>query len=192
MEEFDFHQAVNIATDLKNKKYQLIGTGSTSTVWCRGNQDSVIKVIMPNPDFHENQRARRIQVSYLQCCQQRIENRHFPRFYKHDYQFVKVLNEGLGFVSVCMERLYPLGAANREILEYLSRESDYNSIWLFEKIKYYYKHGLNKLPEQLGSFYRTASYLQKQSKFLNYGFDLRTENVMQRKDGTLVIIDPWS
>jgi hypothetical protein len=46
---------------------------------------------------------------------------------------------------------------------------------------------LNDLKE----LYDVMSMLYKTGQINKFGWDLHTENVMKRRDGTLVIIDPW-
>jgi hypothetical protein len=46
--------------------------------------------------------------------------------------------------------------------------------------------------DEFGEFFHTAKALYKAGRSAGYGWDMHTENVMQRGDGTLVVTDPWS
>ena len=49
----------------------------------------------------------------------------------------------------------------------------------------------NTPPEQVKLLIKTIAQLYKLGERKDYGFDLHKDNFMSRKDGSLVINDPW-
>jgi hypothetical protein len=190
-----------IFSELKKAGYSYVGGGVDATVWARDDGE-VLKVLMPS----ENKAAA--ESSFLlfhDACVKMKNNPHVPRFVD-EYSVFEI--NGVDYVQITMERLNPIkkGSIDQAMVWALSDlcTNDYLS-WddvtlQLEDPKFWSQlsfmttsmrdralrdiHNYWSLFETMQAFYKIA---QQNS----LGWDLHTENVMQRRDGTLVITDPF-
>jgi hypothetical protein len=219
-EEDDYSiEAREIDKKLKAAGYKKIGAGAEAAVYIR-DQGSVIKILMPdledmkdlNKDFYN---AEKTFLNFYNFVKKNKGNPFLPQFIPiqgKDYARFKIGDRT--FLQISMEQLYPYKkngleeaiiwafsefAATKmswsevedtmgdpETFEYFGDNSNrFAKVWQTiamtdkNKLQYY----------QL--LYETMATLYKYGRANNMGWDLHTENVMRRKDGTLVITDPF-
>lgn len=191
---------------MKKGGYKKIGAGLDAMVYAK-DSNTVMKVIFP-ADLDDMHAAMRTFVEFYKFCR-RTKSRHLPRFSGHTTLDI----DGERFYAIVQERLnhIPEGSANEAVVWQLSdvatgarNSADWNEALSVLNDVDSWQHfggefdpyGLvdNATPEQLANWkglYETM--VQAHLKMPGFtGWDLHTENVMERADGTLVIVDPWS
>lgn len=195
-----------IRDKFKQAGYKLIGTGADATVWAKKDSDQVVKIIMPEDNLGSDKSNHFIK--FYEFCNSHYDLANLPKFLK-----VKNLNiQGQNYISVYMEKLYPIPVNSFEeamvwILSDLSTSAKKykqaeaailnKNTWVgfsgldSKSIIEQYKK-LNRIQmAQYSLLFSLMKLLYHSGRVDKLGWDLHTENVMQRKDGTLVIIDPW-
>ena len=199
-----------IFKELKAAGYEYLGGGLDATVWGR-DEGEVLKVLMPSEN---KERAERSFMIFHDACIAMKNNPHVPRFV--DEHSVFEIN-GTEYMQITMERLRPLAEGSfEEAMVWLLSDvasDDYYEDWeslvdlitepdswnggatdimdrmpelTWDRIQ----HDSNFRETYEGLFSTMRSlYIVAESNDL--GWDLHTENVMQRADGTIVITDPF-
>lgn len=200
-----------IVDTLQDAGYTMLGHGADATVWTK-DSETVIKIIMP--DYTDDiTSAAKTFYHFYDFCQQHQEYACLPRFINISGRHHKPFTiDGKEFIQIAMEKLQPIPensfqeamvwilsdcAANgltwRQTLAEIKKEKNWSS---WEGLYYgEIVHDLKMLSRtqlaEYGLLYLMMKLLYQTGKINKLGWDLHTENVMQRKDGTLVIIDPW-
>lgn len=207
-------EAKEIVQTLTNAGYKQLGSGADATVWIR-EEGHVIKIIMP--DSEDITEPARIFKKFYEFCQQHRDLDCLPRFTeiggRHYSEFTL---GGKQYMQIAMEQLYPIkhNTLAEGMVWYLSDFASNGKNMPWEKVKNFlssakawYDSGhftryanqfswkvmnMNQMTEAKYSLlYTVMSFLYQTGRINKFGWDLHTENVMQRKDGTLVITDPW-
>ena len=205
--------AKEINKTFKESGYKKLGSGAEATVWAK-DDSSVIKIIMPE-DRSSMDSAVRTFKKFYEFCIKNAEQSNLPRFVQvtkngHVETFTAANRE---FTMIGMERLKPLkeGSFSQALIWMMSDLVTHGKRWteahklmtkpstwkhwdgpptvkeLVAKIK-----NLDDLTyAKFDVLYTLMLLLYKRGKLDKVGWDLHTENVMQRSDGTLVIVDPW-
>jgi hypothetical protein len=205
--------AKEINKTFKESGYKKLGSGAEATVWAK-DEHSVIKIIMPE-DRSSMDSAVRTFKKFYEFCIKNAEQSNLPRFVQvtkngHVETFTAANRE---FTMIGMERLKPLkeGSFSQALIWMMSDLVTHGKRWneahklmtkpstwkhwdgpptvkeLVAKIK-----NLDDLTyAKFDVLYTLMLLLYKRGKLDKVGWDLHTENVMQRSDGTLVIVDPW-
>jgi hypothetical protein len=193
--------------------YELLGSGQDSTVWAK-DEDHVIKIIMPartTPSQVDN--ADKGFMTFYQFCQTHKDVPNLPKFIDIGGQHHTLFElNGVPYRQVAMERLYPIKSGSFEeamvwmLSDLVSSSKSWSDLVLYmqQPDTWDGAQGMEKMPElvkqhladptvnkQYGILHLTMKRLFKASRQAGIGWDLHTENVMQRKDGTLVIVDPF-
>lgn len=199
--------AKEITNQLKAAGYSNVGTGSDSTVWSK-DESHVIKILMP--DDPSSSQAERVFQKFYEFCQRHYELSCLPKF--NEVNTIDI--GGKDYTQINMEKLNPIknNTFEEAMVWALSFEANENLSWdsVVQKLlkpRTWYggeTRVMRKMPEfvrqrmNLPGFINTYSQLYKVMKRLyrtgeinKLGWDLHTENVMQRSNGQLVIIDPW-
>ena len=109
----------------------------------------------------------------------KFKNKHFPKI--SDQKEINI--DGRKYYIYAIEKLYPLDEYNGNRVYFLiHRFVEYYSI-LGKKLR---NPNFNDYPE----LKKALEIITKNNR--NHGFDMHRGNVMQRKDGTVVIIDPYN
>lgn len=211
--EEDTPNAREITNTLQKAGYKQLGSGADSTVWSK-DEGSVIKIIMPEEGENITTAADTFYKFY-EFCQKNKNIPNLPKFIdiggKHHSTFE--IN-GKEYLQIAMERLYPIpnNTVQEALVWALSDFATGNTPW--NKVVStltntdYFKHYESPDVQQIQQLVQqTLSNKQQNDKYhylyelmrLVYatgrinkvGWDLHTENVMMRKNGELVIIDPW-
>lgn len=207
-----FEDYDTIDQTLRSAGYTELGSGADATVWTK-DSGSVIKIIVPEDD--DVSRAVTTFKKFYEFCMQHQDVECLPKFIPiQGRHYAEFTIKDKTFVQISMEQLYPLknNSFHEAMTWYLSDFATKNTPW--DKVKqilsspkawYDSEHfdkyanqfalkvqNLNKIFEaKLSLLYTVMSLLYHTGRINKFGWDLHTENVMQRKDGTLVIIDPW-
>ncbi len=202
-----------ISTTLQKAGYKQLGSGADSTVWSK-DEGSVIKIIMPE-EGEAITAAANTFYKFYEFCQKNKGVPNLPKFIdiggKHHATFE--IN-GKEYLQIAMERLYPI--PNNSVQEalvwalsdFVLSHTPWNKVVSTINNTEYFKNYETANVQQIEQAVKqTLSNKQENEKYhylyelmrLVYatgrinkvGWDLHTENVMMRKNGELVIIDPW-
>jgi len=184
---------------LKKAGYKFIGSGYDAQVWMK-DEGTVVKILMP--EGQENEAIESFKTFYKFVKSNPSPN--LPIFKKVDGREVfRFTLKGKPFMQFGMEQLYPIkeGSLDEWVVWMMADLSAKGMDWDKAKTemisdsdkfaKEFNAQNTSKMKEYK-SLYMTLLKLYKAGMKKGYGWDPHTENVMQRKDGTLVITDPWS
>lgn len=188
-------------SDLHDQGYKEIGSGADAQVWAKRSGD-VIKIIMGS-------RGSPAADTFKQFVQFSKRNQDIP----HLPKFTDLKVRGTGYTAVAMERLYPLRTDSfEEAMVWIFSDLVTKKLPWSEAVKHIqnadtwrYWEGTNTAQDIISHFNGLSDLNKKKLQLLyqlmvllyhkgivnKLGWDLHTENVMRRKNGTLVIIDPW-
>jgi hypothetical protein len=198
-----------IFAQLEEAGYVLLGGGQDATVWGR-DEGEVLKVIMPS----ENKEAAEASfMFFFKLCKRLRGNPHVPRFIGGDESFE--IN-GTPYMQFSMEKLKPLehsSIAEAAVwimsdfanmagmkLSTLVKEAPRNNWFVGYRDSNSTQDTGKEFAEAMqdpstfasyDKLFKTMQYFYKNGKAQGLGWDLHTENVMQRSDGTVVITDPY-
>lgn len=202
-----------IFAKLKSLGYKKLGSGQDATVWSK-DEASVIKILMPSRAVPgPAQDAERGFLAFYNFCQQYPDNPNLPKFIDIGgaHHTVFELN-GVPYRQIAMEKLQPIKNGSFEeamvwmLSDLVNSTRDWNGIveLLKQPDTWSVEPSMAKMPElvseklsdpvvnrQYGILYLTMRRLYAAGQKAGLGWDLHTENIMQRKDGTLVIVDPY-
>jgi len=205
-------EAKEITATLKRAGYKPLGKGADATVWSK-DENTVIKIIMPDTNL-DRTHAANIFYKFYEFCQQNSQYANLPRFIEIGGKHHATFNIGdKEYIQIAMERLYPIkpysieddmiqvfsdGARmKRKFTDAIKQLTD--PYYLGDKVD-------SRVPVKTANYFRSldketlAKYqvlyqlmvvLYHTGKINKFGWDLHGANVMKRKDGTLVITDPW-
>ena len=198
-----------ISDQLKAAGYTHVGSGADATVWAKDGSH-VIKILMPED---AGSKAEQVFRKFYEFSMSHQDLPCVPRF--NEVNTIDI--NGKDYTQIEMERLSPIekNSFAEGLIWYLSDFVSTNTPWetveseLADADTWYMYN-----PNYSGTFARTwqsllenpaskktyAMYRQLYNvmKLLfstgninRFGWDLHTANVMQRKNGQPVIIDPW-
>ena len=202
--------AREIARKLTASGYHKLGSGADATVWAK-DETTVIKILMPEkPDGA----AERTFLKFYDFAQKYNNLDCLPKFREiggvHHSRFTLGDRD---YLQIAMERLYPIpsGSFQEAMVWLLSDLATSQTSWekAYALIRdsntwngFPYPEKIQKVLSIIDQWserdkaeyellFTIMQMLYATGKINKMGWDLHTENVMQRKDGTLVIIDPW-
>jgi hypothetical protein len=197
--------AKEIERHFKNAGYKKLGSGADATVYAK-DEKNVIKILMPEDPTAQ---AEKVFAKFHEFAEYNKDIVNIPKF--NSVSKFKVGDSDYTLIN--MERLYPIKNNSFEeamvwILSDLSTDKiDWNKALEIIKNEQTWKSYSGRLPikkiiqyinslnvQQLKEYellFTLMSLLYNTGRINKIGWDLHTENVMQRSDGTLVIIDPW-
>jgi hypothetical protein len=210
-----FEDYDTIDQTLRSAGYTELGSGADASVWTK-DAGTVIKIIVPEDEGTLSQAAETFKKFYEFCMQhQKVEC--LPKFIKiQGSHYAEFEIQGQTYLQIAMEQLYPLtnGSLEEGIVWLFSHYATQNTPWATIDKELATEQGwelyvrdfdniqartlastwakLNKRKKaELALLYTVMVLLFKTGQINKLGWDLHTENVMKRRDGTLVIIDPW-
>jgi hypothetical protein len=207
--ERDTDNGKKIFAELKKAGYQYLGGGIDATVWGR-DEGEVLKVLMPR---YAKAEAERGFLIFHDACIAMKSSPHVPRFLE-EYSVFEI--NGEDYMQITMERLYPIpnGSVDEAMVWGLSelatvafiKWSDVDGqlgdpdFWT-HYVRNNHSVSLDDIGRTLGDSYAMSEYKSLFATMVAFhkilmkhndlNWDLHTENVMQRDDGTLVITDPF-
>lgn len=188
---------------MKQKGWHQVGSGFFSLVFTKKDQNRVRKIIAPEAEVVQGS-ANDLQSSFVEYVMQHRTNPHLPRFYKTSGIKVGPLR-----MSVYnMEKLRPLSDDNLLLTEAVVRAAmqggsllrtwqTLRGIYASDQPEWdrLYKHWPT-FRDRFKVLYSTVVDLQRKAKQRGAFLDMfnvpGAENIMQRVDGTPVVIDPWA
>lgn len=183
--------------------YKFLGRGIDQMVFGKPSEDTVIK-IFGGEETGVN--SHNMAIKWLQYCEARKGNIFLPKKLAWD-SFVL---DGVKCLQIRMERLYPL---KKDVAIALQDFFAYHMVNKNEIYKQNIKDkffngsldindateddGVNKLSILLGKsdfdlLLQTVENIAHMGRSNGWGIDLHKGNFMQRKDGTPVIVDPFT
>lgn len=202
-----------INTTFRKMGYKKLGEGADASVWAK-DDESVVKIIMPD-DRDSMDAAAKTFYTFYEFCHKNSDQPNLPRFVQvtkggHHATFTADDKE---YIMIGIERLQPLkdGSMSQALVWIMSDlvsqgknwDAAYSemcklSTWSSweappepKKIVRFLKNLDGNAYVKFDVLYTLMLLLYKRGKINKLGWDLHTDNVMERKDGTLVIIDPW-
>jgi hypothetical protein len=202
--------AKEIESTMARAGYKKLGSGADATVWTK-DESTVIKILMPD---EPGSAAEKTFLKFYEFSQQHQNVPNLPKFYKinnaHHAPFVV---GDRSYTLIAMERLNPIpsGSFNeamiwilsdfaqtqlpwQQVIDQISDETTWEGFADVSKIDNVLQtidQWDDRDQQEWGVLFTIMQMLYATGRINNMGWDLHTENVMQRKDGTLVIIDPW-
>lgn len=213
--ERDTDNSKQIFAKLRSLGYELLGDGADATVWTK-DEGHVIKILMPSRTIPMTAiNAELGFLTFYQFCQANKSVPNLPRFVNVGGQHHTVFElNGVPYRQIAMEQLIPLKQDSFDeaivwvLSDFAKMRAPWNNIVEF-LIKPDIWKGLKSpiapnmpqlvsekfadpaVSKQYGILYQTMGKLNHIGLKAGLGWDLHTENVMQRRDGTLVIVDPY-
>lgn len=190
----------------KEAGYKKIGSGADSTVWAK-DEASVIKILMPEDS---NSLAEKTFLEFYNFVRSNPNLPNLPKF----VESAQTMNiNGKNYTFVVMERLQHIkrGSFDEAMVWILSDFAVKKMSWeaVLEELTnpetWQYWSGPpsvktiiqtirtmdEKVSLRYGVLYQLMTLLYHTGRINKLGWDLHTENVMKRADGTLIVIDPW-
>ena len=210
--ERDTSSSKQIFAKLQQLGYTKLGDGQDATVWSK-DEGTVIKILMPS-DLKADYADKNF-LTFYNFCQQHTDLPNLPKFIDvggaHHTAFEI---DGRPYRQIAMERLQPIknGTFEEAMVWILSDLAATRAPWkvVVEKLldaKEWNADGsgiMSRMPEliraklnderfnaEYNMLLLTMQMLYMAGQKASLGWDLHTENVMQRRDGTLVIVDPY-
>lgn len=207
-------ESKQIVSTLKKAGYKELGSGADATVWMK-DAGTVIKIIMPS-DSEDKTVAANVFYKFYDFVSQNQQYENLPRFVKIGGEHHAKFNiGGKEYIQIAMEQLYPIvedgiqgdivnvfsdGAAkkltwkkvlnNLTNVDYLEKNASVTPNQAKELVEYIKRLGKIELAK-LQILYQLMVVLYHTGRINKFGWDLHVGNVMRRKDGTMVITDPW-
>ena len=196
-----------IRSQMRAAGYRLLGSGADATVWAKRDATGVVKIIMP--DTGQGSTTAEYFERFYEFCKAHPEFVNLPRF----SELRKFKINGVEYTAAVMERLKPIksGSFNEAMAWILSDLASTDVSWAkasntIKNPQTWQNYPGTADPKQIQDLFDGMSQQQQQSfarlyelmrllwktgRINSLGWDLHTENIMQRGDGTLVIVDPW-
>jgi hypothetical protein len=197
--EQDTPRAEKIQRTLTRAGYTKLGGGVESTAW--GREDGpVIKIIMPSLGSGTDLAMKSFLRFYK--LTKKKPSKHWPRFQAlrdeagRVSDFAEFTIDGHPYVQISMERLAELSYGESEIIEDMAMaiEQGYSlKQWAKKYMDWYqqeYPQEIRALKSQLPTLWAAMETAYGKTGG-NYVWDLHGGNAMKRRDGTIVITDPF-
>ncbi len=199
---------------LQGLGYKKLGSGADATVWAK-DSDHVIKILMPRRTLpSEVANAEKGFMTFYDFCKKHPELPNLPRFIDIGGEHHTVFDiNGTPYRQIAMERLQhiPNGSFEEAMVWMLADLSKYGASWpnIVQQMKKpitWQDSGMKmkNIPQEVarrfadqavstryGILSVTMGRLYRAGIRSGLGWDLHTDNVMMRRDGTLVIVDPF-
>ena len=197
-----------IVAHLKSLGYEHIGSGADARVWAK-DDSHVIKILMPDSPIN---RAEQVFKKFYEFCEKHPEISCLPVF--NEVNTIELAGED--YIQVDMEHLQPLkkGSVEEAMVWILSDYATTGETWqqilpaltdpethmgmsnarattMARVINAQMTQNRDSFNKIYATLFTVMKLLYKSGRINKFGWDLHTENVMQRSNGELVIIDPW-
>jgi len=196
-------QSREMVKSLSSVGYRMIGSGADATVWAK-DSSHVIKILMPE---EKTSKAGEVFRKFYEFCQAHPDVKCLPEINEHNS--IDIL--GKEYTQIDMERLLPLKKNSFEegvvwfLSDYVANGRPWETVnsdlsgryWEFynkrkaANLAAQWKNLADQQLADLKQLYEVMLLLYNTGQINKFGWDLHTENAMQREDGTIVITDPW-
>lgn len=192
-----------IFTQLEQAGYRYLGGGQDATVWGR-DEGEVLKVLMPAVN---KAAAEASFIQFFDMCTSLKRNPHVPKFFGGHEAFS--IN-GVDYIQITMESLTEIQSSSTQeaivwALSDLCTDLSVNwktviaqisdpEFWRLYPGKRNDPAFINQVVSDARHYkklFATMQFFYQHGTKLGLGWDLHTENAMQRNDGTIVITDPY-
>jgi hypothetical protein len=193
----------------KKKGYHRIGKGADATVYTNDdNTDFVIKILTGGP--YSPDASARTFMKFYNFCRKNANVPYLPKFGPLQHIQLGIPKSIEKFYHTRMEKLQPIDKLNWNAMNFLLRQAGKNRTWnevskMIHNGVFNYEYSKVDLKKTFKSPKLKEFLLQdlKQWKDIFYlikllnrkkgqsAWDPHRGNIMQRDDGTPVIIDPW-
>ena len=200
------HYASEITLKLQAAGYKKLGLGADSTVWSK-DDSYVIKILMPDDP---NSQAEKVFQKFFEFCKQHPKLSVLPKF--NEVNTIDI--GGKDYTQIEMEKLTPIINNTFEeamvwaLSDMVSKNISWDNVvkellnprtWyggmtrVMRKMPMFVSQRMNspEFNKTYSQLYEVMRQLYQTGQINKFGWDLHTENVMQRSNGQLVIIDPW-
>ena len=190
--------------------FHRLGKGVDATVFIKDGNDFVIKVLT-GANYDPADSARTF-IKFYKFCKSNAEVPYLPKFGPLKKIKLGDTEQTEDFYHISMERLYPIDNANWKAMNFLLRQAGESMTWheveqMINKGTFSYEYNAKNI--DLEKMYKNPKLKEfllqnlEQGKDIFYlikllkrkkggsGWDPHRGNIMQRSDGTPVIIDPW-
>lgn len=209
-----FEDYSTIVQTLRRAGYTELGSGADATVWTK-DAGTVIKIIVPEDEEAKPDQAVATFKKFYEFCIAHQDIECLPKFIKiQGSHYAEFEIKGRTYLQIAMERLYPIKkntfeqgivyvfsdyATKRIPWQQVKQELALPKTWhdtdFFERKADEFAAKISQLNEldqaKLSVLYNVMVLLYHTGRINKMGWDLHTENAMLRRDGTIVIIDPW-
>ena len=178
---------------LEKKGYKFLGRGVDQTAYLEPGTGYILKIFgtQGGKDFSRDQK---MFFKFAKFCMKNQDNPFLPRFYGYEsFEFkgktyLQIRTEQLFTNDKLQQAVYELGASIK--LDNLRGYKTPDTAPWISMIK---KNVLKtvKTPDRLKLLIQTLNELYSTGSKNKYRWDLHSDNIMMRKDGTPVINDPW-
>jgi hypothetical protein len=192
LDEFSDHDS-GIRKALEKKGYKFLGAGVDQMAYLEPSTGYILKIFgtQGGKDFSQDQK---MFFKFAKFCMKHQDNPFLPRFYGYEsFEF-----KGKTYLQIRTEQLFKnknLQHAVSELGDELKRDTmrgyrhPDSAGWMKEIKKTILK--TVKTPDRLELLIQTLKTLYLKGSKNKYRWDLHSDNIMVRKDGTPVINDPW-
>jgi len=179
LDEYSDHDS-GIRKALEKKGYKFLGVGIDQMAYLEPSTGYVLKIFgtRGGKDFSQDQK---MFFKFAKFCMEHQDNPFLPRFYGHEsFEF-----KGNTYLQIRTEQLFK----NKKLQQAVSNVS--SAYWLISDKEKNIVMNAVKTPDRYELLKSTLQKLYAKGTDNNYQWDLRSDNIMVRKDGTPVINDPW-
>lgn len=208
LDEFGESHKEKIEATMQKAGYKKLGSGADASVYAK-DAGTVIKILMP--ETGKMAAAERTFLEFYNFVQKLQGVPNLPRFYKIQGQHYAKFNiDGEEFYQIAMEQLYPIKEGSLEegmvwqLADYavknISWENVYRELQDPEQWKAWHdpdkfvnavRNFTDKQKHDYAYLFTLMQLLYRTGQAKKLFWDLHTANMMQRADGTLVVVDPW-
>jgi hypothetical protein len=205
-----------ILQKLKAMGYTMLGSGVDATVWTK-EEGHVIKILMPTaPNQGGRDRADLNFLTFYNFCQQNKGNPNLPIFTEINGAGHSTFEiNGSPYRQIAMERLHPISSGFAEhmvwqlgeltkvafikwkdVVKQLLNPASWNALGMqaTKEMPGHIKYEIDNDPaftKQWSGLFATMQGLYAAGKKAGVEWDMHTDNVMERNNGTIVITDPF-
>jgi hypothetical protein len=179
LDEYSNHDS-GIKKALEKKGYKFLGVGIDQMAYLEPSTGYVLKIFgtRGGKDFSQDQK---MFFKFAKFCMEHQDNPFLPRFYGYEsFEF-----KGNTYLQIRTEQLFK----NKKLQQAVTNVS--SAYWLISDREKNIVMNAVKTPARYELLKSTLQKLYEKGTDDNYQWDLRSDNIMVRKDGTPVINDPW-
>jgi len=179
LDEYSNHDS-GIRKALEQKGYKFLGVGIDQMAYLEPSTGYVLKIFgtQGGKDFSQDQK---MFFKFAKFCMEHQDNPFLPRFYGYEsFEF-----KGNTYLQIRTEQLFK----NKKLQQAVTNVS--SAYWLISDREKNIVMNAVKTPARYELLKSTLQKLYEKGTDDNYQWDLRSDNIMVRKDGTPVINDPW-